>query len=304
MGRLGSYEKILLILSNSFRTEQLWKLEGFTEGIMSNSMANPTPYAGVNAVLNELLTEVQSVLAEQFVGLYLYGSLAGGDFNPETSDIDFLVVTRDEIPAGTISALEAMHMRLLSGGLKWAIKLEGAYIPQQAIRRYGLNNLPRPCINEGTFYLAPQGSDWVIQRHTIREQGVVLAGPNPKTLIDPVDPQDIRRAVLAYLDEWWAPMLDKPERLRGSEYQAYAIVSMCRALYTLKHGTIASKPVSARWAQARLGKERAELIERGLAWRPGVKMENFAETVAFIRYAVAYGRQYETLARLDNGTVK
>ena len=116
----------------------------------------------------------------------------------------------------------------------------------------------------------------------------MLAGPNPKTLIDPVDPQDIRRAVLAYLDEWWAPMLDKPERLRGSEYQAYAIVSMCRALYTLKHGTIASKPVSARWAQARLGKERAELIERGLAWRPGVKMENFAETVAFIRYTVAY----------------
>ena len=258
---------------------------------MSNPVTPFTPYAGVNAILSVLLAEVQKVLAGQFVGLYLYGSLAGGDFNPETSDIDFLVVTAGEIPAETVSALEAMHRRLLSGGLKWAVKLEGAYIPQEAIRRYGINNLPRPCINEGNFYLAPQGSDWIIQRHTIREQGLVLAGPDPRTLIDPVDPQDIRRAVLAYLDEWWSPMLDHPARLRGSEYQAYAIVSMCRALYTLQRGAIASKPVSARWAQKRLGKDWIELIEQALAWRPGVKMNRFDETAAFIRYTVAYGRQ-------------
>ncbi len=253
---------------------------------MSDSIIHPTPYADVNAVLSELLAGVRVVLAEHFLGLYLYGSLASGDFNPETSDIDFLVVTTDEIPAEMISELELMHMRLMSSDLKWAIKLEGAYIPQQAIRRYGINNLPRPCINEGKFYLAPQGSDWIIQRHIIREQGVVLAGPAPRTLIDPVEPKDIRWSVLAYLNEWWAPMLDKPKRLHSSEYQAYAIVTMCRTLYTLQHGTIASKPVSARWAQERLGEDWVGLIEQGLAWRPGVEMERFNETVDFIRYTV------------------
>ncbi len=54
---------------------------------MKTPIFNPTPYADVNAVLNELLTAVNSVLSEHFVGLYLYGSLASGDFNPETSDI-------------------------------------------------------------------------------------------------------------------------------------------------------------------------------------------------------------------------
>ena len=73
----------------------------------------------------------------------------------------------------------------------------------------------------------------------IREQGVVLAGPAPRTLIDPVTPQDIRWAVLAYLNVWWAPMLDEPQRLYSSEYQAYAVVSMCRVHYTLQYETIA-----------------------------------------------------------------
>jgi predicted nucleotidyltransferase len=260
---------------------------------MSKSIIHPTPYVDANAVLNELLAEVQVVLAEHFVGLYLYGSLASGDFNPETSDIDFLVVTIDEIPDEMISELEVMHMRLISSDLKWATKLEGAYIPQQAIRRYGINNIPRPWINEGSFYLAPQGSDWIIQRYTIREQGVVLAGPDPRTLIDPVEPKDIRWSVLAYLNEWWAPMLDNPKRLHSSEYQAYAIVTMCRALYTLQHGTIASKPVSARWAQERLGEDWVELIEQGLAWRPGVEMERFNETVDFIRHTVKHSQEFE-----------
>lgn len=32
-----------------------------------------------------------------------------------------------------------------------------------------------------------------------------------------------------------------------------AILTMCRVLHTLEHGTIVSKPVAARWAQAKLG---------------------------------------------------
>lgn len=260
---------------------------------MKTPMFNPFPYADVNVTLNELLTAVKLVLAESFVGLYLYGSLASGDFNPATSDIDFLVVTTDEIPTELVSELEKMHIRLWASDLKWAQKLEGAYIPQQDIRRYGLNNLPRPCINEGNFYLAPQGSDWIIQRHIIREQGVVLAGPDPQTLIDPVTPEDIRWSVLTYLNGWWAPMVDEPKRLRSSEYQAYAIVTMCRTLYTLQHGTIASKPVSAQRAMETLGEAWAGLIEEALDWRPGVAMERFDETVDFIRYTVAFSQKFE-----------
>jgi predicted nucleotidyltransferase len=103
---------------------------------MSAHITHPTPAPDVNAVLHVLLSEVQTVLENRFIGMYLYGSLASGDFDPGLSDIDFVVVTADELPDEMLPALEAMHPRITASGLKWATKLEGSYIPRQAIRRY------------------------------------------------------------------------------------------------------------------------------------------------------------------------
>ena len=76
---------------------------------MSAHLTHPTPYPDVNAVLHELLAGVQAILGDHFVGLYLHGSLAIGDFNPHRSDIDFVVVTAGELPDEMLPALEAMH---------------------------------------------------------------------------------------------------------------------------------------------------------------------------------------------------
>lgn len=76
---------------------------------MTQICMHPTPYPEANAVLQALLAGVQSVLGERLVGLYVHGSLAGGDFDPQRSDVDFLVVTTDELPGQVLAALEAMH---------------------------------------------------------------------------------------------------------------------------------------------------------------------------------------------------
>jgi hypothetical protein len=251
---------------------------------------SPTPYADVNRLLQVFLAQVQAVLGEEFIGLYLYGSLASGDFVPARSDIDFLVVTADELPTGIISALESMHARLWATGAKWALKLEGSYIPRAALRRYNPEDGPFPCVNEGKFYLARHESDWVLQRHILRESGVAVAGPDIRPLIDPVLLDDIRAAVLGYLREWWQPMLRSPERLQSREYQAYATLSMCRALYTLQHGRVASKTDSARWAQRTFGERWTALIDRALAWPEGEQADEKTETLAFMQYCMALRR--------------
>jgi len=249
---------------------------------------SPTKYPEINKVLDLLLSSATQVLGNQLVGMYLYGSLASGDFDLETSDIDFLIVTTSTLPDKTIGDLESMHDQLGRSGLKWAAKLEGSYIPKRDIRRHNPRSAPCPTVNEGKFYLDKRGSDWIIQRHVIREQGIVLAGPEPKTLIDPVSPQDIRRSVLGVLNEWWFPMLEDPSWLKkhGAEYHAFAILTMCRALYALKHGTIVSKPAAARWAQKELGERWSRIIERSLKVQhhnadPGL----FEEALELIRFA-------------------
>ena len=235
-----------------------------------------------------LLSSANRVLGNQLVGMYLYGSLASGDFDLETSDIDFLVVTTSSLSDKTIADLETMHHQIWKSGLKWAARLEGSYIPKRDIRRHNPRSAPCPTVNEGKFYLDKRGSDWIIQRHVIREQGIILAGPEPKTLIDPVSPQEIHRSVLGVLNEWWFPMLEDPSWLKkhGAEYHAFAILTMCRALYALHHGTIVSKPAAARWAQNELGERWSRIIERSLAVRHHNPDHGlFDEALELIRFA-------------------
>ncbi len=255
-----------------------------------------TPYPDVSEILNLLLANVKEILQSQFVGMYLYGSLSSGDFNPETSDIDFLVITKDSLPEETIAELEMMHHRIWNNGSKWAPKLEGAYIPRGEIRRYNPDHPRCPVVNEGKFYVGGFGSDWIIQRHVVREMGVVLAGPDPKTLIDPVGPDDIRRAVWNALHEWWFPMLDDPSWLQGHEsnYHGYAVITMCRALHALRYGTIVSKPIAIQWAKENLDSRWHPLIEKAVASQYGKRPDILDDTLEFIRF---------TKSTLDSGSL-
>jgi hypothetical protein len=220
------------------------------------------------------------------VGLYLYGSLSSGGFDPRRSDIDFVVATTGELPEKQVQDLQALHTRLWASGQKWAAKLEGTYVPLGLLRRHDPAASPCPMLNEGKFYLAPLGADWIIQRHILRESGVVIAGPNLHDQIDPVSPDELRVAVRGVLREWWQPMLDRPDWLRRPDYQAFAVLTMCRALHTLQSGAVAPKPESASWAQAEFGERWSGLIQQALDWPDGHQPEQVAETLDLIRFTL------------------
>ena len=249
------------------------------------SIKKHTPYQEVNEILDILLNGAKDILGKQFIGMYLYGSLSSGDFDPKSSDIDFVVATKNILPDETILKLEVIHKEIWSSGMKWAAKLEGAYVPKDLIRRHDPNGNLCPTVNEGHFYVARLGCDWVIQRHVIREYGVVLEGIDPKLLIDPVSHDEIRQSVLGVLDEWWFPMLDHPNWLgdRGSEYHAYAVITMCRSLHALQHATIVSKPTAAHWAQTKVPKW-SSLIQQALISQSGGNEPFLNESLDFIRF--------------------
>ena len=140
--------------------------------------AHPTPYAPINATLTALLSGQQQVLGNIFVGLYLGGSLAAGDFSPLRSDIDFLTVTSEPVPEKSLPALEAMHVRLAQECGDWPMRMEGPYISLRALRRYDPTDAIHPKLGtSGHFHLCGHASDWIIQLHVFREAGIVLAGP-------------------------------------------------------------------------------------------------------------------------------
>jgi len=255
---------------------------------------SPTPYPDVNAVLHLLLEQVRAILGPDLVGLYLYGSLSSGDFDPVSSDIDFVVVTMRELSGDTLVALRAMHAWIAASGLPWATKLEGSYIPRTALRRHDPANARHPSIGvDWDFGIGPHGSDWVIQRHIIREQGVVVCGPSPRTLIDRVTLDEVRGAVIDMVLGFWAAQAQgpEPEWLHPRDYQAFAILTMCRALYAVERGGIASKPVAAAWACAALDPRWSPLIERALAWRHDARPDDMTDMLHFVNYTIERCRQ-------------
>ena len=240
----------------------------------------------VDVVIRELLVSVKEALGGNFLGLYLYGSLATGGFTAFRSDIDFLVVTKMALVAEEVDRLKAAHGRLWASGSKWAARLEGMYLPLQQLRRHVPSAAPVPTVNEGQFYMAEEGIDWVIQRHVLREWEAIIEGPSLRPYIDAVSGDDLQSAVLELLDTWWAPMLTNPERLASLGYRSFAVLSMCRALFLIENGTVVSKEEAASWATSSLPSAWTPLIAEAVRWREGDQDGPLNETLAFIRYAI------------------
>jgi hypothetical protein len=251
------------------------------------AVRHPSPYPEINLLLQELREGAQTILGDQWIGFYLSGSLTMGDFDPLRSDIDFVIVTTSELSSGRVQAIAALHAQLLDRHPVWGIKLEGSYISLQSLRHYDPASANYPSARMGgSFGLDQQGSDGIIQRSILREHGLAIAGPNPRDLVDPITPDDLRRASAGILHEWWQPQLQDQHRLLEREYQAYAVLTMCRIQYTLTFGEVVTKPCATRWARERLKKHWAELIGRAVNWQPGDGVNDLEETLEFIHYTL------------------
>ncbi len=234
-------------------------------------------------ILSELLGQIQAVFGQEFVGFYLHGSLALGDFDMTSSDIDFAVVTENLLEPKTIAKLEAMHKNLLGSFPKMTAMLEGAYIPSSMIRHHDIHAPAIPHVHGKSFYLAQLESHWVLNRAILRESGITLAGPTPNSLIDPISLEDRQSAVRDFLHEWWQPMLTDSTRLEDGEYRVYAVQTMSRALCTLETGELLSKPSAIRWALKHLPVEWHDTFRNVQIGQ----VLTFDQTILFLRYSIS-----------------
>lgn len=186
--------------------------------------------------------------------MYLYGSLSSGDFNPETSDIDFLVVTTETSPPENNFRTRGHAQGNLGRQPESTGKLEGAYVHKELIRKHDPNGSPCPTVNEGKLRRRTRQRLGSFNVTSFVSMASYCKVQTRETLIDFVTPDDIRKAVMGTLNEWWFPMLENPGWLQNKTDgdRAFAVVTMCRVMHALEHGTIVSKPKAIQWAQAKL----------------------------------------------------
>lgn len=224
----------------------------------------PTPYPDLNSVLEELVASVQAVLEGAFVGAYLQGSFAVGDFDLH-SDCDFIVAVQDELSNDRVTALQALHQRIYGLGPEWAKHLEGSYFPAATLRDYHQRGTPLWYLDHGSKSLIQSDHcNSLVVRWVLRDHGIVLAGPSPTTLVDPIPVDALRREIGNTIRGWGQQILDQPDHYRNRFYQGYIVLNYCRMLHDLVAGCPGSKRAGAAWAKTSLDPGWSALIDR--AW--------------------------------------
>lgn len=245
----------------------------------------------INVLLRQLLLQIQSILANEFVGMYVGGSLSGNSFNMATSDIDCYIITTKVLSENMVRKIEEMHTQFYSSKLKYAKKIEASYIPQNDLIDFDPQGV-RPYFNEGCYYLAHYGNNYLIELFVLREKGISIAGPDIKCLIKEISTQSLKAAIQKNLHEYWATNLIDVSKFKRSDYQVFAILTMCRTLYSLKTGKIASKIDAAQWAMQHLDAKWKNLIELAIAWEPSQEINKLEESQHFVRYVLNKSGDY------------
>ena len=259
----------------------------------------PTPYQELNQVLDDLVSRMQQILDSDLVGAYLQGSFALGDFD-QYSDVDFVVVTREELSSQQVNALQVMHEQIYQLDCEWAQHLEGSYFPREILRRPSVRGTELWYLDHGARSLIRSDHcNTILVRWVVREKGVTLAGPPPKTLVDPISAGSLRTEIYETLIHWGQQILDNPGPYNNRFYQSFIVLNYCRMLHDLHRGSPGSKRAGAEWAKTVLDPSWSDLIDGAWDGRPDparrvrepADPHAFDRTLRFVEYIMDESRR-------------
>ena len=82
----------------------------------------------IKEILESLIDGTSFILGNNFLGAWLQGSSATGDFD-KYSDIDFVIGVAHDLSKEEIVSLQEFHPKLYTHKSHWAKHLEGSYFP-------------------------------------------------------------------------------------------------------------------------------------------------------------------------------
>jgi hypothetical protein len=249
-------------------------------------LVGPIP-AQVSALLQDLTEALRVLLGQNLVGIYLYGSLTQNAFNPERSDVDCIVVTHRELTDTQFSQLDGWFNRV-SLENPWGARLQTSFLIRDQILTTSVKG---NCLYQ-FGRLSRVGSDgnpiiWM----NVLESGVVLLGPPADSFVPPITSETLLAALTREVRYLREEIVEKPdsEWRDVPKYRVYAVLTLCRILYSHVYGTVVSKPKATEWAFSALPDRWHAVIAEALAADAGGRADSLdLSTIArFIEFADA-----------------
>jgi len=244
-----------------------------------------------DVVLARLVPLLHAAVANELLGLYAFGSAVTGDFEPGVSDVDLVAVLAEDPRASVVDDLAEVHRRLVEELPAWNDRIEVVYVSSRALAGFRERSWPAARISPGeAFHAVTVDPSWVLDWYRVRELDVPVLGPPATEIIPPISNDEYRNAVRTHLLAW--PPTADAHPTRGS--QAYAILTMCRGLMTLRTDRYSSKREAARWAAAELP-SHAPLIADAVRWRELARHDGDIDGAATLGATIAFVRSVQRL---------
>jgi hypothetical protein len=168
------------------------------------------------------------------VGLYVYGSLATGDFSSACSDIDVIVMTEREPDEAALQELDQLHTDAARPG-SFAERLHCLYVSVEAG--------PDPQLLH-PYWFGDRMTQWqlkVMTQAELASVGIAFYGPWPPPGIAPVPVEDVQAAVQEEMRGHWNRIADQWPLWLQDAWIDHGLVALPRAEAVLVSGELISK---------------------------------------------------------------
>lgn len=259
-------------------------------------------------ILRPLLYEYESNLKKYFgnniFGVYLYNSVALGGFDKDKSDIDFITILNKDFEDKDIPIISLIHNEL-NNKFKYAKRMEGMYLTKDKIGKLNLTIKPYlyfcdQKLNSYGYYDINYVTWW-----TLKYNGIPINSPNVSSLNINVQWNNIVETMNYNLNSYWKKKLYEKELFLSDEWIEFAVMTLCRILYTLDNKGITTKIQSANYAVMSIPNEYKLIIEEAIRIRKSscdkslyeTKFERENELKCFMNYLIDYcNKKYNLIA--------
>jgi predicted nucleotidyltransferase len=221
----------------------------------------------VREVLRETLSGVRSILRDNLVGIYLYGSLAMGCFNPKSSDIDTVLVVRK----GLSKVQRKKIIEYLEGVGSKNKRIELSIVREDVVRN------PRyPMMVDlhfeywGDVFEDEKDKEILSNLYTTKERGFCVWGAPIGDVFSEIPAEYHLRSVVEDLEHTRKYLHDSPE-LVGYDPAVYWVLGSCRILAFIREGKVLSKLEGGQWGLANLPEEYHDMVKQALSYYQGKK---------------------------------
>lgn len=228
--------------------------------------------------LVKIANEISVILKNNFVGFYVFGSFVNGNWNANTSDIDYFVVLNNPLNDVENENLEVFHNKLLTSEL--GPKLEGDYVDLKLLQNKEFFRLIG-CVKKGMYlqeYPCQISSDNIL---SLIEDGKKIIGKEIKELKLSVSVKELLTAEINMLEE------DLVEIDFADDFSSLVeiLINVLRCIYVLRTHKLPTKKLAVEYNKDIVS---VELYENIIKYLNG-EIDNFSIDKTILRQLIEYG---------------